>query len=198
MSKTGFLYVCAGKRKADGTGYVNGKHLGPSATFNIIPTTSDVKDYGDNQVVETDTSVTGATISLELNEMLEENNAYILGHTIDEETGETIFKQEDIAPELGIGAIGTSKHNNKNKYIGKFYTKVQFKEPNDENATKQESTTFGHTTLEGNVFVPEDGKWKIQKEFDNLYDAKEWLNEKVGMGITEETTEGDTTGEATE
>lgn len=181
MSKTGFLYACAGILKSDESGYEKGRYLGPSATFSITVTSSDVKDYGDNRVVETDTAVTGGTVSLELNEMLSENNAYILGHAVDEESGEVTFSQDDIAPFLGLGAIGTSRRDGKNKYIGKFYKKVQFKEPNDENATRQENTNFTHSTLEGNMFVPEDGIWKEQNEFDTLEEAKEWLNKKVAI-----------------
>ena len=181
MAKTGFLYVCAGIMKEDESGYTDGRHLGTSAAFNITPTTADVKDYGDNRTVETYTAVTGGTVSLELNDMLKENNAFLLGHSVNETTGEVVFAQDDIAPFLGLGAIGTSQRNNKNKYVGKFYRKVQFKEPNDENATKQENISFTHSTLEGNMFVPMDGIWKEQQEFDALNEAKEWLNAKVGI-----------------
>ena len=195
MAKTGFLYTCAGTLQEDGT-HKDGRHLGPSATFNITPTTSDVKDFGDNRVVETETEVTSGTVGLDLNEMLMENNAYILGHKIDEKTGEMHYRQGDIAPFLGIGAIGTSKRSGKNKFIGKFYPKVQFKEPNDENATKQENTTFTHTHLDGNLFVPEDGLWKVEKEFDTLAEAKEWLNKKVGITtVTDESASGEPTEE---
>lgn len=180
MAKTGFLYACAGKLQEDGT-YKEGKYLGPSAAFNIAVTSADVKDYGDNRVVETDTSVTGGTVTLEINEMLNGLNAYLLGHTVDEASDAVVFNQEDIAPFLGIGAVGTSKRNGANKFIGKFYRKVQFKEPNDDNATKQENVNFTHSNLEGNMFVPEDGIWKEQCEFDSLAEAKTWLNEKVGI-----------------
>lgn len=184
MSKTGFLYVCAGALRDDGS-YNNGRYLGTSATFSITTTSNDAKDYGDNRVVETDTSVTGGSISLVLNEMQAELNAFLLGHTVDEDSGEVTFSQDDIAPFLGIGAIGTSRRNKMNKYIGKFYKKVQFKEPNDENATKQDTVSFSNTTLEGNMFVPEDGVWKEQCEFDTLDEAKEWLNAKVGIAAAE-------------
>lgn len=180
MSKTGFLYVCAGKLQDDGT-YKDGRYLGASATFNINPTVADAKDFGDNRVVETDTSVTGGSVTLEMNDVTSELNGYLLGHSVDEETGEVSYNQDDIAPFLGIGAIGTSRRNKVNKYIGKFYTKIQLKEPNDENQTKQENTNFTHQTLEGSVFVPEDGLWKQQCEFDTLKGAKDWLNEKVGI-----------------
>lgn len=191
MAKTGFLYVCAGKMKDDESGYTEGRHLGTSAAFNITVTSADVKDYGDNRVVETYTAVTGGTISLEKNDVTPENNAFLLGHTVDEKTGEITFAQDDTAPFLGIGAIGTSTINNKNKYVGKFYRKVQFKEPNDENATKQDNVSFTHATLEGNMFVPEDGIWKEQKEFDVLEEAKAWLEAKAGITATPDENAGE-------
>lgn len=203
MAKTGFLYACAGELKEDGT-YQKGRYLGPSATLSITVTSADAKDYGDNRVVETDTSVTGGTVSLELNEMLNELNAFLLGHSVDEQTGEVAFSQDDIAPFVGLGAIGTSQRNKANKYIGKFYKKVQFKEPNDENATKQDNVSFTHSTLEGNMFVPEDGVWKVQVEFDTLQEAKAWLNKKLevkeesGSNTGDQTTGGDNTDTGSE
>jgi phi13 family phage major tail protein len=181
MSKTGFLYTCAGILSEDESKWTEGKYLGSAATFSITTTTSDVKDYGDNGVVETDTSVTGGTVNLELNDMEKELYAFLLGHTVDKSTGEIAFNAEDISPFVGIGAVGTSTRSKAHKYIGKFYHKVQFKEPNDENTTKQENVTFSHTSLEGNLFVPEEGLWKEQCEFDTLAEAKEWLNKKVGI-----------------
>ena len=195
MAKTGFLYVCAAELKEDESGYQNGRYLGPSAAFNITVTSADVKDYGDNGVVETDTSVTGGTIALEINEMLNETNAFLLGHEVAEETGTLVCRQEDIAPMVGIGAVGTSRRNNANVYTAKLYKKAQFKEPNDENSTKQENTTFGHSSLEGNMFVPANGVWKEQQEFDSLTEAKEWLNEKLAVStITTEDETNENTG----
>jgi phi13 family phage major tail protein len=181
MAKTGFLYTCAGILNETDGNYTDGRYLGPSATFNITVTSADVKDYGDNRVTETYNAVTGGTVSLELNEMLSELNAFLLGHKVNEETGEIVFNQDDTIPFIGLGAIGTSKRDGKNKYIAKFYRKIQLKEPNDENSTQQENVSFTHSTLEGNMFVPEDGEWKDQNEFDTLDEAKEWLNEKVGI-----------------
>jgi len=181
MAKTGLEYVVLGDlNEADGT-YSNGFYLGPTSTFNGSPATSDVKDYGDDRAVETDNSVTGGTVSVELNEMVNEHYARMLGHEHDKTKDSVKCNANDVAPFLGIGAVGKSKADNRNKYTVKFYHKAQFKEPNDENATKQESVTFAHTTLEGNLFTLENGDWKEVRGFDELDAAKAWLNEKVGI-----------------
>lgn len=181
MAKVGFEYIVIAKLMDQTPTYEAGRYLGKASTFNGTPTVSDVKDYGDDGVAETDTSVTGGTLSLEVNENTCEIYAFTLGHEYDAETKECISKADDIAPYLGVGAVGKSKRNNKNVYTGKFYFKVQFKEPNDENATKQENTTFTHTTLEGNIFKLDDERWKSQREFTTLKEAKEWLDKMVGI-----------------
>lgn len=181
MAKKGIEYACYGKLGENGT-YTGGKYFGPSSTFNGSPTVSEAKDFGDNRQVVTDNSVTGGTLSVELNERTLEIYADVLGHTLDADKKTVTYKADDIAPFVGVGAVGTSKtENNKHVYTGKFYPKVQFKDGSDENATKQESTAFTHTTIEGNIFVMEDGIWKEEKEFDTLTEAKAWVNGKVGI-----------------
>lgn len=190
MAKIGLEYIVIGELDAATTSaanasYTKARYLGPASTFNGSPTANDVKDYGDDRTVETDTSVTGGTLSVELNERTAEIYCQMLGHTLSEQ-GEVLANTEDIAPFLGIGAVGKSRRSGHTKYTGKFYYKTQFREPNDENTTKQESTSFTHTTLEGSLFQLENGDWKGEKEFDTLAEAKAWLDGKVGI-----TTEGD-------
>lgn len=176
MAKKGIEYVVFGLLQEDGT-YKDGKYLSPATTFNGTATKANVKDYGDNRVVETDNSVTGGTLSVELNNDEDELYTYLLGHKKAEEGGEIIFDVNDIAPFVGVGAIGQSG----TKYVTKFYNKVQFSEPNDDNQTKQENTTFNHITLEGEILVPEDGKWRRRNTFDALEEAKAYLNKIVGI-----------------
>lgn len=185
MAKKGFEYAVAGKLNEKTGSYTEGKYFGPTSTFNITTTSNDVKDYGDNRAVETDTSVTGGTVSVEINEMVNMLYAYLLGHTLDGEDGHIVCSKDDIAPFVGLGAVGISRSEGKDIYTAKAYKKVQFKEPNDENATQQDTLSFTHTTLEGNMFVPEDGVWKEQKTFDTLKEAKTWLNELFGVTESE-------------
>ncbi len=187
MAKIGFEYAVVAvlttgtDTSAAACTYTNGQYLGPASTFNISPTANDVKDYGDDRTVETDTSVTGGTTSVELNERTADIYCLLLGHTKDIESGVVLSNVDDIAPYVGLGAVGKSMRSGSRKYTAKWYHKTQFKEPNDENATKQESTSFTHTTLEGNLFTCENGDWKEEKEFDTLATAKEWLNTKAGI-----------------
>lgn len=180
MAKTGIEYAIRAKLSEDGT-YSGGTSFGPHSTFNGTPTVSDVKDYGDNRTVLTDKSVTGGTISIEVNDMANETYAECLGHTIDAEKKTVTCKVDDIPPLFGVGAVGTSRRETGYAYISKWYPKVQFKEPNDENSTRQENVTFTHVTLEGDLFQNDSGIWKETAEFDTLAAAKAWLDEKAGI-----------------
>lgn len=186
MAKVGFEYIAAAlldtsaSVSAATAKYTDGKEIGPAANVNGTPSVADVKDYGDDNVQETDTSVTGGTISLELNEPTMENEAWLLGHTWAESTG-MVRNANDVAPYVGVGFIGKSKRANKLVYKAKIYLKAQFKEPNDDNATKQESVTFSHTTMEGNLFQLKNGDWKVEKECDSLADAKKFVDTTLGI-----------------
>lgn len=197
MAKKGFEYVVAGKFN-EATGKITeGRYLGPTSTFNISVTSNDVKDYGDDRAVVTDTSVTGGTTSVEINEMVNETYAFMLGHTYDKEKDAIVCNRNDVAPFLALGAVGKSRgEDNVDKYTAKVYRKNQFKEPNDENATQTETLSFTHTTVEGNMFVPADGDWKKQETFTTLQEAKAYLNEM--FGITTESTDTSATENTTD
>lgn len=180
MAKKGIEYAVFGKLDEKTGTYSGGKYLSPVASFNGSPSKASATDYGDNRSLETENSVTGGTLSVELNNDDDEIYVFLLGHKKDEQTGEISYNVDDIPPYVGCGAIG----KNGNKYTVKFYKKVQFSEPNDDNQTKQENTTFNHVTIEGTILIPEDGEWKLREDFSTLSEAKEWLNKKVGIAAT--------------
>lgn len=179
MAKIGLEYVISAKlaETEDGkVSYTDKKAWGPASSFSVTPNANDVKDYGDNRLVEADTSVTNASISVELNENTMELEAYLLGHEIDEETNSMVCKSSDVAPFLGTGCIGQSMRNNKTIYRGYWFPKTQFRDPSNENTTKQESTAFNHSSYEGTAYNLADGTWHMTGEFDTVEEAKAWLD----------------------
>lgn len=233
MAKIGLEYVKVGKLATETSGaaatYTDPQYLGTSAGFTGNVTANDVKDYGDDRTVETDTSVTGGTLSWEKNDLKDEDQAYLLGHKatmsygLTEDTeieeGKTYYTRsgsgtsespyvytpvskpvktslntyyevtsceiianaDDVAPFIGVGVIGKAKRNGAYKYIAKFYYKTQWHEPNDENTTKTDTTTFNHDTIEGAIFMLQNGDWKAQETFDTLSAAIEWVDAKFGV-----------------
>ena len=182
MAKTGIRYAvfAPAEEGTDSITYSNGFWLSPVAGFNGSINQSNGKDYGDDRVVATDNTVTGGTLTVELNE--DEDDIYIklLGHA--KATGSGVdpaiqYKETDVAPFHGVGAVGRSG----SKWVGKWYSKVQFHEPSDDNTTAQENVTFNHVTIEGDILIPVTGIWKERETFDSLADAKAWLNSKAGI-----------------
>lgn len=182
MAKTGIRYCVFGILDEETGTYSEGKYLSPVAAFNGTANASDVKDYGDDRIVEMDKSVTGGTLSVELNKDEDDIYVMLLGHTKDE-GGEIVYNANDVPPYVGVGAIGKSG----GKWVARFYKKVMFSEPADENSTKQESTAFNHVTIEGDIVVMEDGSWKLRKEFATFALAQAWLNGKVGITTSGQT-----------
>lgn len=180
MSKVGLEYVVTATATVDAsTGeitYSGGKNISPAAAANATISTASGKDYGDNRIVAVENEVTGGTITLEFNHDEEDIKVSLLGHTKDSTSSEIEHNVSDVAPYVGVGMIGKNKKDNAVSYKGKWYSLVQFHEPNDENATRTESVTFGHTSLEGEIIIPESGLWKREKTFETLAAAKTWIN----------------------
>lgn len=183
MAKTGIKKVFYAKatEAAGQITYSEGKQLSTVAGFNGSPTVSAVVDYGDNAAVESDHSVTGGTLTLEANELTLPEKAFLLGHDLDSETGELTYNSEDVPPYVGVGAIGTSTRGGAGVFVAKLYTKVQFGEPSDDNATKQENVTFSHSTIEGSILMPDSGDWKFEQEFSTEAAAIAYLKGKLNI-----------------
>lgn len=188
MAKKGIEYVVFGKLDEKTGTYSDGKYFSETAAFNGAPTKSSAKDFGDNRQVEVDNSVTGGTLTWEANKDKDEMYNFLLGHAEakagmpEGASSGVVHNARSEAPFVGVGAVGLSDAG----YKTKFYKKVQFSEPSDDNQTKQENTTFGHVTLEGSIFIPEDGIWKEEYTFATIEEAKTYLDTKVGIKPAEE------------
>lgn len=185
MAKTGIEYVCVAELDEGGGTYTGGFHVGPSAKFAASPSTSTVKDFGDNRAVVTDTSVTTGTVSLEINEFGNKACAKILGHAYDQEKDAVTCNANDQAPYMGVGCIGRS--TGAKRYKAVVYRKVKFKDPSDEYDTQQEQVSFAHTTLEGDFYTLEDGEYSVKAGFDTRDEAKSYIDKMFGIVASAET-----------
>ena len=101
--------------------------------------------------------------------------AYLLGHTLDSQTDELVVNADDIAPFVGVGCVTQAD----GKWIGKFYPKVKFSEPSDDNSTVTDSITYGHVTLTGAIYLDADKNLKFRKTFDTSTAAVAWVKSKM-------------------
>lgn len=173
MAKIGVRKMFYAKYTSDGV-YTTGAQFGKISSFNFTPTLSSVKDYGDDVVAEVSNEMSGGTLSIEANQLTLEEKAYLLGHTYSSADGLTV-KADDAAPYVGVGAIAVELVSGTKAYVGKVYHKLMFKEPNDENATKQENVSFSHTTIEADVVPQTDYTISQAQTFDTEAAAVTWI-----------------------
>lgn len=180
MAKIGVRKMFYAKWTADDT-YTDGAQFGKISTFNFTPTTSSVKDYGDDVVAEVANEMSGGTLSIEANQLTLQERAFLLGHTYSAENGLEV-KADDQAPYVGVGAMSVEMASGVKQYVAKWYKKLMFREPNDENATKQENISFAHTTIEADV-IPQDSNYKVShtKLFTTEAAALAWLQSQAGI-----------------
>ena len=113
-------------------------------------------------------------VSIEANQLTLSERATLLGHTYSSADG-IVVKADDQAPYVGVGAIAVEMVSGTKAYVGKVYHKLMFKEPNDENATKQENVAFAHTTLEADVVPQTDYTISTAQSFETEAAAVTWI-----------------------
>lgn len=174
MSKVGIQ--CVKYSKLENGKYSGAKDISTLVTFNGTPNKVEVEDYGDNKAVESVKMVNKIELSMELNDLAGDVYANLCGHTYDTDTKKITIKTTDNSPYVGLGAIGNSTRSGKDVFVLKFYTKMQFSEPTDENSTETETIEFKHVTLEGTGYPDDSNTLKLEQEFETLEEAKTALD----------------------
>lgn len=191
MAKKGVMYVCAGLfDETTGAAKVDsGKYLGPTESLTGTINSGSSKDYGDSRLLEEDKTPTDGSLAWILTQDDDEIYTFLLGHSKNAEEGETKdqidFSQLDVAPYVSVAVYGA----NGSGYTAKGYRKVQFSEAEDVEETKKESTTFGHITLNGTIYMggSNDTKriYKSRKTFQTEAEALAWCQKYCGVKTAE-------------
>lgn len=160
----------------DGTPTYDGaKKPAKAISCTVDITSNEAKLYADDALTESDTSFNGGNITAGIDDEDTETMADLLGHEVDEETGEMIRNANDTAPYLGWGRVIVKMINNVRKYKVEFLYKVKFSEPNQSDNTKGESLEFATSELSGTVAALANGKWSVTKTFDTKAEAITYL-----------------------
>ena len=143
---------------------------------------NDAKLYADDALAESDTSFSGGSVTMGIDEDDLTTMAALLGHTIDD--GEIVRNADDAAPYVGLGRVVTKMVGGQYKYKVEILYKVKFAEPSQENNTKGESVEFGTTEIEGTIAALANGNWSKAKQFDELTDAISYLESAFAAPTT--------------
>lgn len=163
--------------EADGVAsYAGAKSLAKAIDCKVSIENYTAELYADDGLIESDYTFKKGTITLTIDEDDDAVFAELLGHSVDEETGEMVRKDTDVAPYVGVGRILTKIVNGVYKYKVEFLPKVKFSEPAQEEATKGDSIEFKTPTIEGTVTKLADGTWSKASTFATKNEAIEYLD----------------------
>lgn len=168
------------------TGGVAGEAIGANLTWNR----NDGHFYGDDVELDSDNSVTGYSLSMELSGLKDAVRAALLGETL--ATSEYSIT-DAAAPDVGFGFIRVMRETNESTgkvettYEGRWFHKLKFGISSEESRTKEGGGIEWRTpTLEGigsGVSLDNSGKkyFAVHETFATEASAKSWLNNKAGI-----------------
>lgn len=160
----------------DGTPSYDGAHtMGKAIDCKVSISSNSATLYADDALAESDTSFQSGTVTLTTDQANDKDFAPLLGHKIDEETGEMVRNASDTAPYVGLGRIITLMISGVYKYKVEILYKVKFSEPEQDNTTKGENLEFGTYSTEGIVNALANGDWSKTQTFDTYALATAYL-----------------------
>ena len=182
MAKIGlnnFRYSVATVNESTGAiTYGTPKKPAKAISFSFEPTVADAKLYADDGLAESDSRVTGGSVTMGIDREDLETQCDMLGHTYTD--GEVIDNADDVAPYVGLGRVTKLMVDGAIKYRGTVLSLVKFNEPSESDQTQGESVEFNTTELSGTMVVPEDGNWRQRKIFDSKAEAVAYIEGLLG------------------
>ena len=180
----GLRYAIITESAAGAITYGGAKTPGHAISYAEDITSNDAKLYGDDVVVESDTSFSGGTATIGIDHEDIDVYADLLGHTIG--TGGELQKNpDDVAPYVGVGRVVVLSVNNTTIYRAKITRKMKFSLPSSDEATKGESVEFGTYELSAQVLAPSDGSnWQLVKDFETAADAISYIETTLGGAVS--------------
>lgn len=161
------------------------KRLAKAISAKLSVETSDGTLYADDGVDTIVSEFSQGTLTLETNDLADEDVAALLGATIDSSTGVMYSGKDDKSPYFAIG-FRAKKPGGKFRYIWLY--KVQFKPFGEEFSTKADKIELKTPSIEGTfVALNKNGRWKadITASPDDEV-AKNWFS-----AVVEETIESE-------
>ena len=184
--------------------YNAGMVMGHAIMGNLTITRNQNPLRGDDAEVENDNSITGMSIEMGLDDIMEAVRVYMLG--LETVNGETNQWNETAAsaPYVGFGYIRVRKKNGITSYQTIWCHKAQFGQTAENSATKGEAIEWQTPTLTGRIMgvynsSGNEPSFRHIASFATEADAIAWLNTKANMSggmatITVASAQGSTSG----
>lgn len=170
MAKVGLKNIVIAKvlsETAEATTYDTVRKISKAMTANVTPNINTATLYGDDQAQETIEELADVTVEIGINDLSNEDYAYIMGKTVDVNGGVT-DSVNDEAPYLAMGYEVPLTGGRKRVtwlYKGKFGI------PSETDQTKQGSPSFQTPTISATFIPRADGKWRYRVESNETNQA---------------------------
>lgn len=182
MANTGLSTFLHAERDDAASTYGVPEKLGGAIDIKEALDRNDAKLYADNELKDSDNSVTGGKITLTLDDDDDAVFAPVLGEEVEEiNVGDKTYKKVisrtlDVPAGQGFGYI-TQK--NGGRYKVTFYPKVKFVRGDEEAKTKEDKTEYTTPTVEGTIY-PVEGQYKVKVTTETVEEAKKVLYSLFG------------------
>lgn len=180
----GLRYAIITESAAGVITYGGAKTPGHAISYAEDVTSNDAKLYGDDVVVESDTSFSGGTATIGIDREDLTVYADLLGHTIGTD-GELQKNPNDVAPYVGVGRVVVLTVDNATVYRAKITRKMKCSLPSSDESTKGESVEFGTYELSAQILAPSDGSdWQLVKDFGSAEAAISYIETTLGGTVS--------------
>lgn len=158
--------VVAELTKDDETGVTYAKELKKLKGARLVsmsPESAEGQLYGDDQLLESESSVTNLNVGLELAALTLEEEAFLRGHKY--ENGVMIEDKDDTPPEIALGFMAPKSQTGGRGFRMVWLPSGSSMATDEEHATKEDSIEYQTPTLDF-IFKPRifDGQYRIKAD----------------------------------
>ena len=162
-------YAALSSDTSSGATYGTPVKIAGAVSVDINPSVNFATLYGDDAPFAADSSMSEITVTIESCDLTLEDQAALLGHTVNSTTKQLESKASDTAPYVAL-LFEAKKHNGNTRYVKLL--KGKFAPTQETMQTKGESVTYTTPKLEGRFVAREyDGAWKRVADSDNTESA---------------------------
>lgn len=162
-------YAIVSADTSSGVTYGTPVKIAGAINVDVNPTVNFSTLYGDDAPFASESSMSEISVSIETADLSLEDQAALLGNTIDSTTKELVQKASDTAPYVAL-MFESGKHNGNTRYVKLL--KGKFAPTQETLQTRGESVEYTTPKLEGRFVAREyDGEWKRIADSDNTESA---------------------------
>lgn len=193
MAFTGMKYCVAAPVKTEVRGqaltYDTGVVVGRAIGANVNWTRNSDALYADDALAESDNSLTGGTVDINVDDISDDAQLVIFSQTKTDGVSnapDVYHENGDPSPYIGLGYYRVRRYKNVETYVAYWIHKTQLAINSESAATKGNTISWQTPTATGNVMaVVNDSTGKNQfrdrATFTDESKAIEWLNTKANI-----------------